>query len=126
MIPFEDPAQVQDEMRAVIASVDAGAATLSIGEWLVSHWFNSTCESGLGRAFLASIGGELGIDPAPIGYLPGSDAKHLTGCLKAGGEMVVFGAGSYEVAHAYDEYVEMAELEATVRILRRFLAQQAM
>ena len=34
--------------------------------------------------------------------------------------MVVFGPGTYTVAHSTDEYVAIAELEATGRILRQF------
>ncbi|MBN8640014.1 MAG: M20/M25/M40 family metallo-hydrolase, partial [Anaerolineae bacterium] len=52
-------------------------------------------------------------------YLPGSDAKHLTGVTR--GEMIIFGPGSYEVAHAFDEYVDIAELEQTQRILQTFI-----
>jgi acetylornithine deacetylase len=50
--------------------------------------------------------------------LPGSDAKHLVGVARQG--IVVFGPGSYEVAHAADEYVEIQELEQTAQILDEF------
>jgi len=62
---------------------------------------------------------ELDDSPGPVGYLPGSDAKHLVGLTR--GEMVIFGPGSYEVAHAYDEYVDLAEFEATTDILKDFV-----
>ena len=119
MIPGEDPAEVQRELKAVIASVDAGQARLSVGDFLVSNWFSSTVESPLAGAFLDCVRQEQQTDPGPTGYLPGSDAKHLTGVAR--GEMIIFGPGSYEVAHAFDEYVDIAELEATARILRTFL-----
>jgi acetylornithine deacetylase/succinyl-diaminopimelate desuccinylase-like protein len=64
---------------------------------------------------------ELNDHPGPVGYLPGSDAKHLTGLAK--GEMVIFGPGSYEVAHAADEYVDLDEFQTTVRILTRFVRE---
>jgi acetylornithine deacetylase/succinyl-diaminopimelate desuccinylase-like protein len=35
--------------------------------------------------------------------------------------MVIFGPGSYEVAHAFDEYVDVEELKATTRILTEFI-----
>ena len=119
MIPGEDPAAVQREMQAVIAAVDVAPAQISIGDWLTSNWFDSTVDSPLAQTFLAVVGEILGIDPQPIGYLPGSDAKHLTEATR--GEMIIFGPGSYEVAHAFDEYVDIAELEQTQRILQTFI-----
>lgn len=119
MIPGEDPAEVQREMQAVIASIDVAPAEISIGDFLVSNWFDSTVNRPLARAFLECVGVMLNIDPQPIGYLPGSDAKHLTGVQR--GEMIIFGPGSYEVAHAFDEYVDIEELEYTQRILQTFI-----
>lgn len=119
MVPGEDPAVVQDEMRAVIAGVDAGAATLSIGEFQTSNWFESTATSELAQIFLACVEAELHEHPGPIGYMPGSDAKHLVSVVR--GEMIIFGPGSYEVAHAFDEHVVVSEFESTVNILRAFV-----
>lgn len=119
MIPGEDPLEVQRELEAVVASVNSGEATFSVGEYLVSNWFNSTIESSLAQTFMDCVRQELNADPGPVGYLPGSDAKHLVGITR--GEMVVFGPGSYEVAHAFDEYVDIGELESTTAILRNFL-----
>ena len=124
MIPREDPAQVQAELEAVIAGVDAGAAQLTVGDYLVSNWFDSTCNGPLAQAFLACVEAELNADPGPIGYLPGSDAKHMPSLLTARqGEMIIFGPGSYEVAHAIDEYVELSALETSAAILSRFVRQ---
>ncbi|MBK8021076.1 MAG: M20 family metallopeptidase [Chloroflexi bacterium] len=119
MIPGEDPAAVQQEMIDVVASVAVSPAQASIGDFLVSDWYSSTVDSDLARAFLGCVRDELQADPGPVGYLPGSDAKHLKGVMR--GEMVIFGPGSYEVAHGFDEYVEIAELEATASILKRFV-----
>ncbi|MFN8378087.1 MAG: M20 family metallopeptidase [Anaerolineae bacterium] len=119
MIPREDPAVVQQELIDVIASVDAGAASLNVGEFQTSNWFESTVAGPLAQQFLESIRNTLQTDPGPIGYLPGSDAKHLVGAAR--GEMVIFGPGSYEVAHAFDEYVDLAELGETHAILSTFL-----
>ncbi|MBA3867884.1 MAG: M20/M25/M40 family metallo-hydrolase [Anaerolineae bacterium] len=138
MVPGENPAVVQDEMRAVIDGVDAGEATLSIGEFQTSNWFESTAVSALAQTFLGCVEGEFRKTlapqpplphgegesenpyyPGPIGYLPGSDAKHLTGVTR--GEMIIFGPGSYEVAHAFDEYVDVKEFASTVNILRAFV-----
>jgi acetylornithine deacetylase/succinyl-diaminopimelate desuccinylase family protein len=119
MIPGEDPLEVQRELQEVIANVSCGQASLSIGDFLVSNWFSSTVDLPLSKTFLDCVRQELNADPGPIGYLPGSDAKHLVGITR--GEMVIFGPGSYEVAHAFDEYVDISELEATEAILRAFL-----
>jgi acetylornithine deacetylase/succinyl-diaminopimelate desuccinylase-like protein len=119
MIPGENPADVQRELEAVIAAVDAAPAKLTIGEFLVSNWFLSTVESPLARVFLDCVRAALNDDPGPVGYLPGSDAKHLTGVAR--GEMIVFGPGSYEVAHAFDEYVSISELQACCDILTDFV-----
>ncbi len=119
MIPGEDPAAVQREMTDVIAALDVAPAQIEIGDFLVSNWFSSTIESPLAQAFMAATGAILKADPGPIGYLPGSDAKHLTGVTR--GEMVIFGPGSYEVAHAFDEYVDIEELRTTSRILDHFI-----
>jgi len=123
MIPGENPETVRQELIDVIASVDSGAAQLSVGDFQVSNWYASTVESDLAQNFLRIVQQEVGGDLTPVGYLPGSDAKHLTGCLRPGGEMIIFGPGSYEVAHAFDEYTDVTELALTARILKRFVDQ---
>lgn len=121
MIPGENPAVVQQELEQVIASVDAAPAQLSVGEYQVSNWFSSSIETPLAQRFLSCVQQILNDHPGPIGYLPGSDAKHLTDTTR--GEMVIFGPGSYEVAHAYDEYVEISALQQTQAILTAFIEQ---
>jgi len=122
MVPPEDPEAVKQELRTVLAGVDGGKATLSIENFLVSNWFESRLNTPLAKQFCESIRAVTAGDPGPVGYLPGSDAKHLTGLLtERGGEMVIFGPGSYEVAHAADEYTDLSELKATYDILNHFL-----
>jgi acetylornithine deacetylase/succinyl-diaminopimelate desuccinylase family protein len=121
MIPSENPAAVQLELEQVIAAVEAAPAQLSVGGYQVSNWFSSTVETPLAQQFLRCVEHVLGAYPGPVGYLPGSDAKHLTGLTR--GEMVIFGPGSYEVAHAYDEYVEVDALRQTLAILTAFIEQ---
>jgi acetylornithine deacetylase/succinyl-diaminopimelate desuccinylase family protein len=121
MLPGEDPALVQEELSGIITSLDIDSAQIAIGEFLVSNWFNSSVESSLAQIFMECVRAELNDHPGPVGYLPGSDAKHLTGLAK--GEMVIFGPGSYEVAHAADEYVDLDEFQTTVRILTRFVRE---
>lgn len=118
MIPREDPDTVQQEMRDVIANVDISPAEVSIDDFLFSSWFDATLASDLGKHLQDALQA-AGVDPHPIGYLPGSDAKHLMDLAR--GDMVIFGPGSYEVAHAFDEYTDLADLQACEGILRRWL-----
>jgi len=119
MIPREKPEDVQDELRAVVESVDVSPAEVSISDFLFSSWFDSPIESDLSQAFLQSVQTVLDDDPGPIGYLPGSDAKHLMNLAK--GDMIIFGPGSYEVAHAFDEHVRLDDYQATTDILLNFV-----
>lgn len=121
MIPGEDPAEVQNELIGIIAALNVEPADIQMGDFLVSNWFSSTIDSSLAKTFLSCIRTELKADPGPVGYLPGSDAKHLTELAR--GEIVIFGPGSYEVAHAFDEYVDLDEFHSTVAILKDFISQ---
>lgn len=119
MIPREDPAEVQAELRAVIEALDVSPAEISIGDFLFSSWFDSAIESDLAQVFMDCVREELDDDPGPVGYLPGSDAKHLMNVAR--GDMIIFGPGSYEVAHAFDEHVELSDYQSTTSILFNFI-----
>ena len=119
MIPREKPEDVERELKEVIASVDTGAAEVEIGEFLFSSWFDSDLSTELGQQFFETV--KQFKDPGPVGYLPGSDAKHLMDLVK--GDMVIFGPGSYEVAHAFDEHVELSALSECEAILASFLGK---
>jgi succinyl-diaminopimelate desuccinylase len=119
MIPREDPEAVKRELQEVIAAVDISPASVAVGEFLFSSWFDSTLETSYGQAFLETVSKYK--NPGPVGYLPGSDAKHLMRLAK--GDMVIFGPGSYEVAHAFDEYVELLALLECEAILWDFLVK---
>ena len=121
MIPREDPDLVKAELVEVIESVDLAPALVSIEDFVYSRWFDSALDTALGQRFLACVRDELDEDPGPIGYLPGSDAKHLMDLAR--GDMIIFGPGSYEVAHAADEHIELAEYQRTTNILLNFLRQ---
>ena len=121
MIPREDPQAVQAEMQAVIAGVDVGPAEISMGDFLFSSWFDSTIDSPLAQTFMDCVRDTLQTEPGPVGYLPGSDAKHLFDVMR--GEMIIFGPGTYEVAHAFDEHVVLDEFAATNRILLDFMTR---
>ena len=121
MIPREDPAQVRAELQAVLDSVDIAPASASLSDFVYSSWFESQLETELGQIFLDCVRRELGAQPGPIGYLPGSDAKHLMGLAR--GDMIIFGPGSYEAAHAANEHVLLADYAATTDILCDFVAR---
>lgn len=121
MIPREDPDAVIAELEAIVAAVDIAPATAHIDSFVYSRWFDSGLDTDLGQTFLACARRELETDPGPIGYLPGSDAKHLMDLAR--GDMIIFGPGSYEAAHAYDEHVELADYQATIDILLDFLSR---
>jgi succinyl-diaminopimelate desuccinylase len=121
MIPSEHPEVVKSELRAVIDSVDVNPAEISIDDFLFSSWFDSPLGSDLSQTFLSCVRDELNDDPGPIGYLPGSDAKHLM--TLARGDMIIFGPGSYEVAHAFDEHVVLEDYQGTTNILLKFVKQ---
>jgi acetylornithine deacetylase/succinyl-diaminopimelate desuccinylase-like protein len=119
MIPGEQPETVQQELEALVSRVDLEPARVEVGEFLYSSWFESKLETHFGKCFLECSSRATAAPPEPIGYLPGSDAKHLVAVAR--GDMVIFGPGSYEVAHAFDEYVEIHELETCEAILSSFL-----
>ena len=121
MVPGEDPETVKQELSRIVADVALGEATEEVHSFLYSSPFASGLETPYGRTFRACVDAAFGAPQEPVGYLPGSDAKHLM-TLKRG-DMVVFGPGSFEVAHAFDEYVELAELGACERILTDFLTR---
>ena len=118
MIPGEKPEDVVEELRAVIESVHLAPATAIVGDIVYSRWFDSALNTEYARSFMDCAHEQLSDDPGPIGYLPGSDAKHLMDLAR--GDMIIFGPGSYEVAHAADEHVRLADYEATTAILKNF------
>ena len=122
MIPREDPEMVKQELHEIVAAVDVSPASADVSDFLFSSWFDSSLDTSYGQTFLECVSKHK--DPGPIGYLPGSDAKHLMGIAR--GDMIIFGPGSYEVAHAFDEYVELADLLECEEILSSFLEQALM
>ena len=119
MIPREYPQAVIEELRAVVESVDVAPASVNIDSFVCSRWFDSALDTELSQTFLSCVRTALDDNPGPIGYLPGSDAKHLMDLAR--GDMIIFGPGSYEVAHAADEHVELSEYQKTTDILLDFL-----
>ena len=120
MVPREDFAAVQAEVRAVVAAVDVADASAEVGDFLISSWFDASIETGLAPTFVRAIEEITQAPSFKVGYLPGSDAKHLMGIARNG--MLVFGPGSYETAHAANEYVSVKDLQVATEILKRFLS----
>jgi acetylornithine deacetylase len=118
LLPGETSQSVQDELRGLIASLSLRNAVAEIGDFLFSAPFEVAGTDLYTQTFLEMVQFVLGTSPGPIGYLPGSDAKHLINSARQG--IVVFGPGSYDVAHASNEFVEVKELEEAARILERF------
>lgn len=121
MVPGEDPETVKQELLVVVADAKLGEATAEVHSFLFSSPFDSGLETPYGQTFRACVDRAFGGPQEPVGYLPGSDAKHLMSLKR--GDMVVFGPGSYTVAHAFDEYVQLTELAACERILTDFLVR---
>jgi succinyl-diaminopimelate desuccinylase len=120
MVPGEDPAEVRRELEAIVAARQGldPSRTYSVDSFLVSNWFQSSLDDPLGQTFLQISADETQTPVEPIGYLPGSDAKHMVDQARRG--MIVFGPGTYQVAHSTDEYTDIQELHTTARILQRF------
>ncbi len=118
MIPGEEPEAVVAELGALLESVDLAGATVNLGDIVYSRWYESALNTEYAKTFMDCVRAELNDDPGPIGYLPGSDAKHLMELAR--GDMIIFGPGSYEAAHAADEHVRLADYEATTTVLKNF------
>lgn len=119
-VPGEDPHAVISELQTIAAARAALdlSRRYSVDSFQISNWFQAAGTDAHSARFLQISARETGTPAEPIGYLPGSDAKHLVGVARQG--MVVFGPGSYTVAHSTDEYTEIAELQSTFAILQRF------
>ncbi len=123
MVPGEDPATVRRELEEIVAERQRQdpERSYSVDSFQVSNWFQSDATLPLAGRFLQICAEETNTPAEPVGYLPGSDAKHLVNHVRAG--MIVFGPGTYQVAHSTDEYTEIDELLQTHRILRRFAGE---
>lgn len=123
MVPGENPDTVIAELQAIADSRSEldPERSYRVDSFQVSNWFESSAEAEPAQRFLRICAEETGTPAEPIGYLPGSDAKHLVDIAQEA--MVVFGPGSYQVAHSTDEHTQIAEVEETYRILSRFLEE---
>ncbi|MGY2894873.1 M20 family metallopeptidase [Deinococcus sp. UYEF24] len=120
MVPGELPQTVEDEIRAVVSAV-SGTHAVTVDRFVYSSPYATGLHSDLSRQFARTVQEVTGQAPRQVGYLPGSDAKHLVRVCR--GEMVIFGPGSYEVAHAPNEYVDLGEFGTCTEVLTRFARQ---
>ena len=121
MIPGEEPEAVIGELRAVLDSVDMAGAAINMGDIVYSRWYESGLSTEHAKTFMDCVRAAINDEPGPIGYLPGSDAKHLMELAR--GDMIIFGPGSYEVAHAADEHVRLDDYATTTAILKDFVGR---
>ncbi len=119
-VPGEEPQTVMAELQTIVARRQAldPERSYSVGDFLVSNWFQAEADGDLLLRFLSISAAATGTSASPVGYLPGSDAKHLVGVARQG--IIVFGPGTYQVAHSTDEFVDIADLATTYHILRQF------
>lgn len=120
LVPGEDPQAVIAELKKVAAARQVADPERSyhVDSFQISNWFQSSADDAFTQRFLQVAAAESGAPPTFVGYHPGSDAKHLVTLARRG--MVIFGPGSYEVAHSTDEYTDVSALETAYRILRHF------
>jgi acetylornithine deacetylase/succinyl-diaminopimelate desuccinylase-like protein len=121
LIPGEDASLVTEEIRDILREVERDRERIraELRQAYVSPWFEAPGEDAYTRRFMEVVRGVSGRGPGPAGYIPGSDAKFFMPRL-AQTPTVVFGPGSYEQAHAVDEWVAIDELLESVRILEEF------
>jgi acetylornithine deacetylase/succinyl-diaminopimelate desuccinylase-like protein len=123
MVPGEDPQAVIRELHAIAETLQAAdpERTYCVDGFQISNWFQTSGADALTLRLLALASEITGAPQEPVGYAPGSDAKHLVGVARQG--MVVFGPGTFEVAHSADEHTVVAELESAYLILKRFIEE---
>jgi acetylornithine deacetylase len=118
-LPGEDPTQIFDSFRDVLAGLRGKVPDLDAE--LIPGLFRPgtevSSESLLVRTFLDAIEAE-GRTPTLGGMTAWVDAAFLN---EGGVPAVCFGPGSIAQAHAVREWVEVEELEAGARILKRFV-----
>lgn len=119
-VPGEKPEAVIEEIREVLSNLALADSNFryELSEIKVSNSFDTDGSDAFTQEFLSVVAHVLNQDRRVVGYLPGSDAKHLTGIARQG--MIVFGPGTYQVAHAPDEHVSVQELGDAEDILVDF------
>jgi acetylornithine deacetylase/succinyl-diaminopimelate desuccinylase family protein len=118
LLPGEAPADVlADYGRLVERVVAAGPCRATVEPMLVDDALETPASAPIVRA-AAAAASALGLDPEPLGVPYGSDASKFS---RHGIPAIVFGPGSIDLAHAADEWVPVAEVEAAVRFYRELL-----
>lgn len=119
-VPGENPTAIVAELEAVLRELSTldPELQLSMSDSRVGDSFETEGKDRFTAGFMEVVRLVTGGNPGPVGYLPGADAKHFKLIPEA--NVVIFGPGSYEVAHSADEYVPIGELRQAEEILTRF------
>ena len=116
LVPGEDPATALAEFQALVdrlrrADPDLACAT----EVLLEDWPLDTPTDAAIVSQAAGVQRRHGLDSEPRGVAFGSDASKFS---RAGIPAIVYGPGSIAQAHAADEFIELAQVEAASRVYR--------
>ncbi|WP_430639508.1 M20 family metallopeptidase [Haloferax volcanii] len=119
-VPAETVEEVDAEIDALLSDV-AAEHDLNV-EWTRTRVYESAAvptDSDIAVRFRDAAAERADIDPVPWGIRAATDVRNLVN--DAGMDAITWGPGSMAQAHAYDEYIELSEVEAGYDILRTAL-----
>ncbi|RDZ39818.1 acetylornithine deacetylase [Haloferax sp. Atlit-10N] len=115
-VPSESVEEVDAEIDAVLSDV-AAEHDLHV-EWTRTRVYESAAvptDSDIATRFRDAAAERADTDPEPWGIRAATDVRNLVN--DAGMDAITWGPGSMAQAHAYDEYIELSEVEAGYDIL---------
>ncbi|ELZ63386.1 acetylornithine deacetylase [Haloferax prahovense DSM 18310] len=115
-VPSESVEEVDAEIDAVLSDV-AAEHDLHV-EWARTRVYESAAvptDSDIATRFRDAAAERADTDPEPWGIRAATDVRNLVN--DAGMDAITWGPGSMAQAHAYDEYIELSEVEAGYDIL---------
>ncbi|ELZ84960.1 acetylornithine deacetylase [Haloferax gibbonsii ATCC 33959] len=115
-VPSESVEEVDAEIDAVLSDV-AAEHDLHV-EWTRTRVYESAAiptDSDIATRFRDAAAERADVDPEPWGIRAATDVRNLVN--DAGMDAITWGPGSMAQAHAYDEYIELSEVEAGYDIL---------
>ncbi|WP_148415413.1 M20 family metallopeptidase [Haloferax sp. KTX1] len=119
-VPSESVEAVDAEIDALLSGV-AAEHDLRV-EWTRTRVYESAAvptDSEVAARFRDAAAERADVDPEPWGIRAATDVRNLVN--DAGMDAITWGPGSMAQAHAYDEYIELSEVEAGYDILRTAL-----
>ncbi|ELZ96246.1 M20 family metallopeptidase [Haloferax sulfurifontis] len=119
-VPSESVEEVDAEIDALLSDV-AVEHDLRV-EWTRTRVYESAAvptDGDIAARFRDAAAERADIDPEPWGIRAATDVRNLVN--DAGMDAITWGPGSMAQAHAYDEYIELSEVEAGYDILRAAL-----